>query len=229
MITADACNKCGGLSRRGSIVKSMKSSNMTLDDLHSSYSSSYPSSCSSYLPFFLDKSFSTRSGLSSADCSCWENSFENFFISDQYSTSSSFSYEKDPENVGNANVPSGRGVRYLRNVFSSMDNSSESEDETCTSSSEMGWSFGSFWEVENGTIKKATSPKIVGEKIQKSSSTTRTITPFESNTNRTMDVLEKFGTIVGSFRKPGHHVGPSKNADCMCDNCKLFFAKKWYS
>jgi hypothetical protein len=90
----------------------------------------------------------------------------------------------------------------------------------------MGWSFGSFWEVENGTIKKASSSNGADAKLQKSKSTTRTITPFESNANRTMDVLEKFGTIVGSFRKPGHHVGPSKNADCLCDNCKSFFAKK---
>uniref|UniRef100_A0A0A9XF05 Uncharacterized protein n=1 Tax=Lygus hesperus TaxID=30085 RepID=A0A0A9XF05_LYGHE len=34
---------------------------------------------------------------------------------------------------------------------------------------------------------------------------------------------ERFGPMVSSLKKPGHHVGPSKNPDCSCDTCRYFF------
>lgn len=34
---------------------------------------------------------------------------------------------------------------------------------------------------------------------------------------------EKFGPLVGSLKKPGHHVGPSKNPDCSCDTCRYYY------
>lgn len=34
-----------------------------------------------------------------------------------------------------------------------------------------------------------------------------------------------FGPIVGTLRKPGHHVGPAKNPDCTCKSCSLYFAE----
>ncbi|BET00438.1 protein kinase c [Nesidiocoris tenuis] len=34
---------------------------------------------------------------------------------------------------------------------------------------------------------------------------------------------EKFGPVVSFSKKPGHHVGPSKNPDCSCDTCRYFF------
>ncbi|XP_022195948.2 uncharacterized protein LOC111053385 [Nilaparvata lugens] len=37
----------------------------------------------------------------------------------------------------------------------------------------------------------------------------------------------KFGTIVDGFRKPGHHVGPSKNPDCLCENCQRHYKERW--
>lgn len=33
-------------------------------------------------------------------------------------------------------------------------------------------------------------------------------------------IAKKFGTVVPVFRKPGHHVGPAKNPDCLCDHCQ---------
>ncbi|XP_015585888.1 uncharacterized protein LOC107263326 [Cephus cinctus] len=32
-----------------------------------------------------------------------------------------------------------------------------------------------------------------------------------------------FGMVVTAFRKPGHHIGPSKNPSCSCEHCRRFF------
>jgi hypothetical protein len=34
---------------------------------------------------------------------------------------------------------------------------------------------------------------------------------------------EKFGPIVGSLKKPGNHIGPSKNPECGCEHCRRFY------
>lgn len=37
---------------------------------------------------------------------------------------------------------------------------------------------------------------------------------------------KKFGAVVGALRKPGHHVGPAKNPDCMCEHCKRWVIER---
>lgn len=37
---------------------------------------------------------------------------------------------------------------------------------------------------------------------------------------------QKFGTVIESIRKPGHHVGPAKNPDCKCEYCRRWFAER---
>lgn len=37
---------------------------------------------------------------------------------------------------------------------------------------------------------------------------------------------QKFGSVIESIRKPGHHVGPSKNPDCTCEYCRRWFAER---
>lgn len=39
---------------------------------------------------------------------------------------------------------------------------------------------------------------------------------------------EKFGKIVGTFLKPGHHVGPSKNPECACEHCRKYYEDSGY-
>lgn len=36
-------------------------------------------------------------------------------------------------------------------------------------------------------------------------------------------IATKFGTVVPAFRKPGHHVGPAKNPNCLCEHCQAHF------
>ncbi|XP_018393751.1 PREDICTED: uncharacterized protein LOC108772672 [Cyphomyrmex costatus] len=33
----------------------------------------------------------------------------------------------------------------------------------------------------------------------------------------------KFGGVISAFRKPGHHIGPSKNPMCSCEHCRRYF------
>lgn len=51
-------------------------------------------------------------------------------------------------------------------------------------------------------------------------------TPFTIHPGKFTDPLfkaQKFGTVIGAIRKPGHHVGPAKNPDCLCDHCRRFY------
>lgn len=36
-------------------------------------------------------------------------------------------------------------------------------------------------------------------------------------------IANRFGTIVPVLRKPGHHIGPAKNPNCLCDHCQAHF------
>ncbi|XP_011196401.2 uncharacterized protein Hgs_2 [Zeugodacus cucurbitae] len=38
---------------------------------------------------------------------------------------------------------------------------------------------------------------------------------------------KKFGTVVSSARKPGHHVGPTKNPSCACESCQRWLAERF--
>ncbi|XP_066250544.1 uncharacterized protein [Euwallacea similis] len=41
-------------------------------------------------------------------------------------------------------------------------------------------------------------------------------------------IARKFGTVVSLMKKPGHHVGPAKNPDCMCDHCQSYWQGMGY-
>lgn len=45
-------------------------------------------------------------------------------------------------------------------------------------------------------------------------------------TNEYLTRARKFGAVVGALRKPGHHIGPAKNPDCICEHCTRWFEEK---
>lgn len=47
-------------------------------------------------------------------------------------------------------------------------------------------------------------------------------TPYGERTDHIVKA-SKFGTVINAFRKPGHHIGPSKNPTCSCDHCRRYF------
>lgn len=47
-------------------------------------------------------------------------------------------------------------------------------------------------------------------------------TPYGESTDHIMKA-SKFGAVISAFRKPGHHIGPSKNPTCSCEHCRRYF------
>lgn len=46
--------------------------------------------------------------------------------------------------------------------------------------------------------------------------------PYGERTDHIMKA-SRFGTVISAFRKPGHHIGPSKNPTCTCEHCRRYF------
>lgn len=54
----------------------------------------------------------------------------------------------------------------------------------------------------------------------------RVTSPFMTPQGERTDHIVKasiFGSVIGAFRKPGHHVGPAKNPNCSCEHCRRYF------
>ncbi|KAL6421265.1 hypothetical protein ACFW04_011973 [Cataglyphis niger] len=57
----------------------------------------------------------------------------------------------------------------------------------------------------------------------------RVTSPFATSYGEKTDHIIKasrFGTVVSAFRKPGHHIGPSKNPTCTCEHCRRYFEER---
>lgn len=51
------------------------------------------------------------------------------------------------------------------------------------------------------------------------------VTPYGEKTDHIIKA-SRFGTVVSAFRKPGHHIGPSKNPTCTCEHCRRYFEER---
>lgn len=47
-------------------------------------------------------------------------------------------------------------------------------------------------------------------------------TPYGERTDHIIKA-SRFGAVISAFRKPGHHIGPSKNPTCSCEHCRRYF------
>lgn len=57
----------------------------------------------------------------------------------------------------------------------------------------------------------------------------RVTSPFAAPYGERTDHIIKasrFGTVISAFRKPGHHIGPSKNPTCTCEHCRRYFEEE---
>ena len=51
--------------------------------------------------------------------------------------------------------------------------------------------------------------------------------PEDETAESLLMTASKFGRVKKGLKKPGHHiVGPAKNPDCPCDNCRYYFEQK---
>lgn len=130
-----------------------------------------------------------------------------------------------------------------QNLYSkkSLDNSTDSLDDD--DGSEMGWTFSvgderpqtdgrsGYSDSTPSTVYRCSHRPVIGPfgvqpvsprpaKLQE----TR-IKPFAPCGEKTDCSVraEKFGVIVNSLKKPGHHIGPAKNPDCTCSTCRRYF------
>lgn len=46
-------------------------------------------------------------------------------------------------------------------------------------------------------------------------------------TNEYLQKASRFGSVVTSTRKPGHHVGPTKNPNCQCEHCQRWLSTRF--
>lgn len=40
------------------------------------------------------------------------------------------------------------------------------------------------------------------------------------------ELATKFGTVIKTMRKPGHHIGPVRNPTCLCETCKRWILER---
>ncbi|KRF99154.1 uncharacterized protein Dwil_GK27624 [Drosophila willistoni] len=69
-------------------------------------------------------------------------------------------------------------------------------------------------------ITRADSPSVVSE------ATTLTATVLSGYTHEHLEKARRFGNVV-TMRKPGHHVGPTKNPNCHCESCQRWLAERF--
>uniref|UniRef100_A0A336LW40 CSON001751 protein n=1 Tax=Culicoides sonorensis TaxID=179676 RepID=A0A336LW40_CULSO len=56
-------------------------------------------------------------------------------------------------------------------------------------------------------------------------STLRSLTS-DIYSNDYLSRAQKFGSLIGASRKPGHHIGPVRNPECQCDHCRQWMAER---
>ncbi|XP_017027268.1 uncharacterized protein [Drosophila kikkawai] len=54
-----------------------------------------------------------------------------------------------------------------------------------------------------------------------------TSTSLSGYTHEHLEKARRFGNVVASSRKPGHHVGPTKNPSCQCESCQRWMAERF--
>lgn len=56
-----------------------------------------------------------------------------------------------------------------------------------------------------------------------------TIKSGENYSSDHYELATKFGSVLKSMRKPGHHVGPVRNPSCLCETCKRWVLERDYN
>lgn len=106
-----------------------------------------------------------------------------------------------------------------------MDSENSQSDQNYPTSNELGnISDSSPSTVISYSQKKAKTEAVpVAEETPEKTLDTRSMSSSLKSGNYSKDHLalaKKFGPVVKTMRKPGHHVGPVRNPACLCETCK---------
>lgn len=74
-----------------------------------------------------------------------------------------------------------------------------------------------------GAVKVEESENSIPEK-ESSRSTSPFINTLPGYFTGHLERARRFGNVMGTLKKPGHHVGPAKNPNCSCEHCKRWMS-----
>ncbi|XP_014261636.1 uncharacterized protein LOC106673831 [Cimex lectularius] len=183
---------------------------------------------------------STRASLKENDSFEYDNSLDKLRIKQK---------EKIWGEQANTGLKKGTGFKNRSPPITVRDDEDSSSSTSSDESDGLAWSFGRYADLEakqglkrEDTVRRANSQSsevsVVGKQptcLRKSGSLSDSeISPSGKKSYKNSgkpppikyehwSKAQKFGPVVGSLKKPGHHVGPSKNPDCSCDTCRYFF------
>jgi hypothetical protein len=106
------------------------------------------------------------------------------------------------------------------------DNTTSSSDDEC---SETAWSFNSISYQRNQILARRPWSEVKNTRDDLGSFSDCSQSPIHrqpSNSNCLTTQVAKMASKFGTMRltvKQDHHVGPSKNPDCSCFNCRRYF------
>lgn len=111
-------------------------------------------------------------------------------------------------------------------------------DSSCSgdsSGSEVLWTFTRFPQEEereqvnvkecaknNNSWSPSDSVQTTVCKVEQDTQLTSSEKPSYVGRADFLEKAQKFGEMINSIRKPGHHVGPTKNPDCSCRSCLYY-------
>lgn len=199
------------------------------------------SSCSSLQRRFMQKKDSIdeypeiiqETTLQPSDSFEYANSDDKLRIKRMEETWGDFNTKKTPHLDAKHALQQQKLKAYLIKKASSKETCSGESDSDC---SEKAWTIAktSKAEEDKGSLSDSTtparSPSIMAIK-QRLSLDPSLRAPFMIVPGIFTDqrkIAKKFGEIVNVYKKPGHHVGPAKNPDCLCDHCRSYFQKFGY-
>lgn len=123
----------------------------------------------------------------------------------------------------------------LNRLLSSSDDDSTDSDQS--EHSGKGWSFVKTCNLEREdtvkqrcflkpapqVISKSPSILIVKQKLIENPQLGAPFTQSPGIFTEQRQIARRFGKIIDAYKKPGHHIGPSKNPDCSCNHCTEYF------
>lgn len=170
-----------------------------------------------------NKSMLQRSPCLSAISSTNTMSNSSFYESSSCDLSSFM----DSTTLENSSLNSFESENIQKNYKKNYDDTtSSSSDDEC---SETAWSFNSFCSQKNQILARRPWSKVKNTNDDMGSFSDSSQSPMyrqPSNSTFVMTQVAKMASKFGPMRslvKQDHHVGPSKNPDCSCFNCRRYY------
>lgn len=178
---------------------------------------------------------STSFPLERYDSTSWKDTVSDFgsiLNTATVTPSDSFEFFKTANQLTIKNLAlknQARNRAFIRNKDEENDSDDSSNCDELRSWDLKNWDL-----KKDATVKKTTGTNLpveeIAEKLKQLKETKNVpsraqsvmTSPFGERTEHMMRA-SRFGSVITMGRKPGHHVGPSKNPSCECEHCREYF------